>query len=130
MKYTLLAALVALSLGNAAAQPSDPCETQSTTLEINACAERTLKAQDRELNDVYRSLLASLAPSDKDDPTAYAEAKKKLITAQRAWISYRDNDCGAKFSLHALGTIRTAVYLGCLAERTEQRIKELRTWSE
>jgi hypothetical protein len=53
---------------------------------------------------------------------------QQLIAAQQAWISYRDQDCRAKHTLFATGTIRAAVFLGCLVERTEQRTRELRAW--
>ena len=98
-------------------------------MEINECAKRTLQVKDRELNDAYQKLVKSLTPDDKQDTTDYEGVKKQLLAGQRAWITYRDNDCKAKLTLHASGTIRGAVYLGCLAERTEQRTKELRSWS-
>lgn len=110
-------------------QSSDPCKTQSNTLEINECGKLTLKEKDRELNQAYQALMKSLKPDDKGDDTNFTEVKKKLQDAQRAWITFRDNDCQGKLALWASGTIRGALYLGCLAERTEQRTKELRNWA-
>ena len=98
-------------------------------MEIDECAKRTLQAKDKELNDAYQKLVKSLVPDDRQDTTDYEGVKKQLLAGQRAWITYRDNDCKAKLNLHASGTIRGAVYLSCLTERTEQRTKELRTWS-
>jgi uncharacterized protein YecT (DUF1311 family) len=129
LQVTLGLALWLFAL-TSSAQSSDPCNTQRTTIEINQCGQLTLKAKDKELNDAYRELLKSLVATDRVDETDYATVKRQLTDAQRAWINYRDNDCKAKLKLHESGTIRGAVYLGCLAERTEQRTKELKQWAE
>ena len=110
-------------------QSADPCKSQNNTLEIDECGKLTLKAKDKELNQAYQALLKSLKPDNKGDDTNFAEVKKRLLEAQRAWITFRDNDCKAKLTLWASGTIRGAMYLGCLTERTEQRTKELRNWA-
>lgn len=111
------------------AQSADPCKTQSTTLVINECGKLTLKEKDRELNQAYQALMKSLKADDTGDDRNFAEVKKKLQDAQRAWITFRDNDCQGKLSRWASGTIRGARHLGCLADRTEQRTKELRNWA-
>jgi uncharacterized protein YecT (DUF1311 family) len=128
LKRWLYATLIAAAALHAQAQSADPCLTQNNTLEINACAKQVLQTKDKEPNDAYQKLLKSFAPIDKSDDTDYATVKKQLTEGQRAWIHFRDNDCKAKYSMHAGGTIRNAVYLGCLAERTEQRTRELRIW--
>jgi uncharacterized protein YecT (DUF1311 family) len=128
MRFLLAFVIFTASLPNWA-QSSDPCLTQRNTLEIDQCGQLTLKAKDKELNEAYQKLVRSLAPADKADNTDYQAVKKQLLDAQRAWIAYRDNDCKAKLKLNESGTIRGAVYLGCLTERTEQRTKELRSWS-
>jgi len=114
---------------SAYAQTSDPCKTQSNTVEINQCARQTLETKDRELNEMYKHLLNSLVSQAKEAQVEYAEVRKMLQEAQRSWVKFRDADCNAKLSLWEQGSIRGAIYLGCLIERTEQRINELRTWS-
>jgi uncharacterized protein YecT (DUF1311 family) len=119
--------LATLCLG-ASAQTADPCKTQSNTVEMDACAKQTLTRQDKALNEAYQKLMKSLVPDDKDDRTDYTDVRKKLVDAQRAWITYRDNDCKAKLRLNENGTMRGVIYLGCLSDRTEQRTKELLQW--
>ena len=51
------------------------------------------------------------------------------MDAQRAWISFRDNDCKGRLVLYEAGTIRGAVYAGCLIEHTEQRTRALQAWT-
>lgn len=123
-------ALALLAVASFSHAQSDPCKTLSSTLEINQCGAITLKAKDRELNEAYQALLKSLKPEDKSDETDFADVKRRLVEAQRGWIVFRDNDCKAKMAYWSPGTIRGAMYLACLTERTEQRTKELRVWTQ
>lgn len=93
----------------AGAQPPNPCASASNTLEINECAQKELKAKDGELNKAYQALLKSLSPSMQGDTTDYAAVKRELAEAQRAWIKYRDSDCGAKYKFWEDGSIRGAM---------------------
>lgn len=113
----------------APAQNENPCQTQRNTIEINECAKLTLAEKDKALNAAYQKLLKSLVAEDKADKTNYADVRKQLLEAQRSWISYRDNDCKAKYTLYETGTIRGAVYWSCMIERTEQRTSELEQWT-
>lgn len=123
------ASVIMYSSGSALAQ-ADPCETQSNTIEINACAKQTLATSDKALNETYQKVLKSMESVGSEDKTDYVAVKRRLAEAQRAWAKFRDADCKAKLKLHEAGTIRAAIYLGCLAERTDQRTKELVQWSE
>lgn len=129
----LLAACTLPAVAQSAPQATaaaDPCATQRNTIEINQCAQQTQKDADRRLNEAYQALVKSLVPRGADDDTDYAAVRKRLVEAQRAWITFRDSDCEAKLKFWESGTIRGAVYQGCLTERTEQRIKELKAWRE
>lgn len=123
----LLAGLLLIPKPSAALS-ADPCYQQQNTLEINACLQKSYEKSDRVLNDTYQKLLRRLVAHSATDDTDYRRVRQQLIAAQLAWIRYRDNDCRAKLTLFAAGSIRHAVYLGCLLERSEQRTRELRTW--
>jgi uncharacterized protein YecT (DUF1311 family) len=61
----------------------NPCwKTAMTQSEINQCASLDAQAADADLNRIYGELLSKL----KNDSVA----TKKLRTAQRAWIVFRD----------------------------------------
>jgi len=124
----LLIGLMSLS-ARALAQAADPCATQANTLEINECLAVTLAARDKALNAAYQDLLKRLNPADRFDTTDYPRARKLLLDAQRAWISFRDNDCQGRVVLYETGTIRGAVYTGCLIAHTEQRTRALQNWT-
>jgi uncharacterized protein YecT (DUF1311 family) len=108
---------------------ADPCATQDNTIQINECLAATHAARDKALNAAYQDLLKRLVPADRFDTTDYPRARKHLIDAQRAWISFRDNDCKGRLVLYEAGTIRGAVYAGCLIEHTEQRTRALQVWT-
>jgi len=61
----------------------DACtEKNPTTGGLVECAEIAYKKWDLELNKNYRALLRKLKPADK----------QVLITSQRTWIAFRDNE--------------------------------------
>ena len=103
------------------------CKKAMTTLDINACAQADFELVEKKLNDTYRRVMKSL--SKPDEGLAYAEIKKGLIEAQRAWVVFREKDCDAYYTLHASGTIRTVMYIGCMQNHAEQRIKALEEYA-
>lgn len=100
------------------------CTTQTTTQDITACAQTRFAQQDRALNRVYQTALAVMAP-ENDPVSADPSARQLLIQAQRQWVMFRDADCRAMQQIYAGGSIASAIYLQCLAERSAQRMAEL-----
>ena|SRR6218665_1781293 len=120
--FAILLAVVAA----ASAHAGDPCETEANTIEINQCAKQKFEQQDKLLNAAYQAAL-QVVPSANEPGTSGETPRALLVKAQRRWVEFRDADCKAKYQVFAGGTIRNAIYLGCMRERTEQRIKELAT---
>jgi uncharacterized protein YecT (DUF1311 family) len=87
---------------------------------MNICASIAYQNADRKLNQVYRQLLPKLS----------AARKQKLITAQQAWIKFRDSSCEFERSAYEGGSIAPMIYGFCLANVTEQRTKDLRRYLE
>lgn len=96
------------------------CDNPMTQAEMNACAGIAYQNADRKLNQVYQQLLPKLSTT----------RKQKLITAQRAWIRFRDTSCDFERSEAAGGTMEPMLYSNCLASVTQQRIKDLETYLE
>src|SRR5437868_2127442 len=92
MKKTLLSAL--LLTASLAAQadetlltkPSGACMNRPdvTTAGMHACISAETARQDKSLNAAYKSLQQVIAPA----------RKPKLLDAQRAWLKFRDANCG------------------------------------
>ncbi|MFJ2988806.1 lysozyme inhibitor LprI family protein [Collimonas sp. NPDC087041] len=122
MRKLLMA--VCLVLPAAAFAQADPCLSQSTTADMNSCAKTEFDKDEKTLNDTYQQLLKQITKPDQDG-VRYGEVKKKLIEAQRAWVTFRKKDCDAVYTYNESGTIRTLEFLGCMRAHTVQRTKEL-----
>ncbi|MDJ0560233.1 MAG: lysozyme inhibitor LprI family protein [Microcystis sp. M53599_WE4] len=96
------------------------CNNPQTQSEMNICASIAYQNADRKLNQVYRQLLPKLS----------ASRKQKLISAQQAWIKFRDSSCEFERSAYEGGSLAPMIYGFCLADVTEQRTKDLRRYLE
>ncbi|ELP54369.1 hypothetical protein O53_3187 [Microcystis aeruginosa TAIHU98] len=96
------------------------CNNPQTQSEMNICASIAYQNADRKLNQVYRQLLPRLS----------AARKQKLISAQQAWIKFRDSSCEFERSAYEGGSLAPMIYGFCLANVTEQRTKDLRRYLE
>jgi len=92
------------------------CENAVSTPDLNECAAREQKQVEVKLNQVYQRVLKTVTAS---------KVRSQFVAAQRAWVKFREADCKAVYEQHADGTIRTVMYLGCMQNRAETRIKEL-----
>ena len=112
-----------------AAQPADPCAAANNTIEINECMSQQFVAVDRELNRANQDLLKRI---DANDPQHVdrTTVRRRLVEAQRSWVEFRKQDCDGMYKLFEGGSIRNARFHGCMIERTEKRIVELKGWDQ
>ncbi len=106
--------LLTSSSSNAQAQDIN-CENPRGTPEFNYCSEQEYQDADRQLNQTYQQLTATL---DR-------ESREQLTDAQLAWIKLRDTRCEA-VSAASVGGTGFATYLNtCLSYMTWQRTSQL-----
>ncbi|AFY83226.1 lysozyme inhibitor LprI family protein [Oscillatoria acuminata] len=114
-----LAGLMAIAPGcnqpSAVAQPRLNCNNPQTQGEMNACAGQRWQTSDRQLNQLYQALIPQLSNS----------RRQQLVTAQRAWITFRDSECEFYSSLAEGGSMQPMLRSGCLANLTDIRNSEL-----
>lgn len=125
----LLAGMAVMPVAHGASAPEQDCGNAANTLEINACLQKQQAQTEAQLNQVYREVLAQIS-AESAQPGSPAQMKQQFIGAQRAWISFREKDCQAVYTFWSQGTIRNAMYLGCMRSRAEQRIKELQEYTQ
>ena len=90
------------------------CSNATTQTEMNACANEAFKRSDAELNAVYGQIKKRL----KND----IDATKLLVTAQRAWIAFRDAECTFSASTSAGGSVQPMILSSfCRETRTFKR---------
>lgn len=104
--------LLLLSLLTVLAQP---VRAQSQS-EMNAQAARDAAIADRELNKVYKEVLATL-----DD-----EGAKLLKASQRAWIAFRDAEAASAADEARGGSMAPLLFSGTVGRLTEQRTQMLK----
>ena len=126
MTKTSIALLFAgLSLGllnlPALAETKPDCKNPMTQVDMTICAGRAAKASDRELNQVYRQVRAKYKGTSQDN---------RLVTAQLAWIKFRDAECAVSAGRFEGGTMAPMAYAGCVDRLTQQRTQDLKGYLE
>jgi uncharacterized protein YecT (DUF1311 family) len=97
------------------------CPTHpQTTLGLEGCAEHRIVRTDHQIDDVARSIFGRLY----DDA-----ARRRFIAAQRAWLAYREADCSSMSDQYEGGTLAALVAASCTADRSAQRLSDLRSFS-
>jgi len=93
------------------------CNDQAT---MNQCAAQQNAAADKELNALYQQITSRL----KSNP----DSKKQLVSAQRAWVAFRDAEC--KFSASGVegGSVYPLIYSNCVTELTRARVATFKTY--
>jgi len=109
------------------------CEQAYTTVELRTCFSDSYDEADKDLNDVYKKLIAShekaLQEAKKEgrEDLAYFQARlDSLRQAQRDWIKFRDSWCEYVTDPDAGGSIRPLIGLACVTDLTQQQTSKLR----
>ena len=103
------------------------CSKPQTQMEINDCASRDFQAADQALNAQYRISRDALR---KKDAAGGGTAEQALITAQRAWISARDEQCQQDDFASGGGSMAALEIANCKEELTRSRTQELKDLAE
>jgi uncharacterized protein YecT (DUF1311 family) len=115
---------------SAQSEPDVDCDNQNTQLDMNICAAQEYDEADAALNEQYNKTRRVLAEGDKELSDGETSAAKALLTAQRAWINYRDAHCEAVGFQARGGSMQPMLVSGCLAELTRTRTEELSTLAD
>ncbi len=97
---------------------SKPCMEEpggETTAGMKICANREVEAWDAQLNAEYKRLLGGLE----------GKSAEKIRSAQRAWITMRDGDCGLSYDAFEGGTIAGVIAGSCMLDHTATRALQL-----
>lgn len=94
------------------------CHNAQSTVEMKFCSQQSYAAADKRLNQVYRQVIAN---ADK-------EQRQLLVTAQKAWINFRDNNCNFESYFSRGGTGYEIFRNECLERLTKQRTQDLETY--
>jgi len=118
--------LALIGAGGASAEEID-CKSPTTQTDMTLCERARQDEADKALNVQYKKTRAAMVAIDKDQDDDMKGAEKALVTAQRAWITYRDAQCEAEGFQARGGTMEPMLVAGCIANVTDARTKELKT---
>ena len=124
-----LAALWTCVLPFASARADQPsaklCRAATSTPETQTCLHKALDAADAKLNAAYKKALSVIEQDDRP-LDAKATWKAQFTAAQRAWIAFRDADCGdLTFSEWNNGSGTTGALYACRYDKTVQRTEDI-----
>jgi uncharacterized protein YecT (DUF1311 family) len=124
----LLIALGVLAHSAPAVAANDiDCSDPKTTVEMNVCADAAFKEADKRLNALYKDALAYIESSDLEAPYDRKSWEEAMRASQRAWVAFRDADCTGLVPMEwSGGTGTSSAVMGCMTEKTEARINELK----
>jgi uncharacterized protein YecT (DUF1311 family) len=129
MRYTLihctiahctLALLFVIILGlTVRAHATDPANPE-TQMDVNNSAGTDFQAADRQLNAVYQRVLGRLR--------ALGLAQKRLGAAERAWLQFRDAECGFATTASEGGSAHAMLDTMCRTRLTQERVAQLTSY--
>lgn len=110
--FLLVLGLCSMNLAHAA-----PLQCDGNTLEIQACLAKKIDKANSRLTEYLSTAQARI---DKN-----FGSKPDLKAAQKAWIRYREIECGDVFDFWVQGTYRTIASAECELRLTRQRTHEV-----
>ncbi len=116
MRPTLILALAPLLLVSLA--HADECSNAPTQAALNQCASVQYKTADKELNRLYQEIGQGLKNQ--------AQTKQRLVSAQRAWVAFRDAECSYATSVVESGSLYPLAYSQCMTTLTKARVENLK----
>lgn len=126
MRLIPIAAVAALAMQAGAAAAQD-CNGAGSNVEITQCLDRVFRAEDAELNRVWKRANASIDGQDWLSPADRKGWRDDLLAAQRAWIAFKEADCNrAVVREWGGGSGTSGGVLSCLIGKTRERSRELR----
>ena len=100
-----------------------------STLGMTSCTNAEAQVWDKYLNLEYRETMAHLKAMDTEEAVYFQEFAKRVESlrgAQRAWIAFRDAECGLEYAMWGSGSMRNIAWASCALDMTAKRPIELR----
>lgn len=117
-------------IGAAAEACMEKTQGGYSTAGMAGCVAAEIDVWDGFLNREYKGLRALMAEADANASAGNVSRVDALRDTQRAWIAYRDAECGFNWAMFQEGTMRLLVAVGCRLDMTAQRSMELRDYRE
>ncbi len=127
MRRLTIAAFAFALAGPALAQDVPGCGNESSNIEIGNCVSAAYQTADKELNVIWPKVLAFIDTQGDTMPAAALEAwKATIVAAQKAWVTFKESDCGAVAYEWWGGSGASIAETSCLYAHTAQRVEDLK----
>jgi uncharacterized protein YecT (DUF1311 family) len=127
MRRLTIAAFAFACAVPAIAQDVPGCDNATSNVEIGNCVYAAYQKADKELNDIWPKVLAYIdTQSDYVPPDALQKWKATIVAAQKAWVSFKESDCGAVQFEWWGGSGAGIAETSCLYAHTAQRVDDLK----
>lgn len=127
MRSVLIAlAILLLPLSAQAQDPEVDCEDAQTQMEMTYCAQQDFAEADELLNAQYKQSRQATKAADADAMPDLEGADAALVTAQRAWVAFRDAHCASYGYQARGGSMEPMLIYACQANLTRQRTEQLK----
>jgi uncharacterized protein YecT (DUF1311 family) len=120
-------------LAQALAAPVPQCAEPVTQAEMTACAGQDYLRADAALNAQWEQTATHVRQRDTmydhshEDRPGFHE---RLLSAQRAWLAFRDAHCATEGDLARGGSLEPMMIAHCKAQLTQERTRQLRAIAE
>lgn len=132
--FRLAAAALLFLTGGAAgpafADDAPDCKAPQTQADMTICAGKDHDKADKDLNAAYQKLRKQLADRDKTADASSKGATDALVTAQRAWVAFRDANCALSGFQARGGSMEPMLIASCLADMSSKRAEELKALTD
>jgi len=124
---------VLLFAQSSAAEPVLDCANAITQVDMTACAARDWQEADAALNAQWEQTAAHMRQRDAMYDHSHEDRPgfhDQLLSAQRAWLAFRDAHCTTEGYVARGGTLEPMLVAQCKAELTRQRTRQLQSIEE
>jgi uncharacterized protein YecT (DUF1311 family) len=126
-RLTIAAFMLALA-GPALAQDVPGCDNATSNVEIGNCVYAAYQKADKELNAIWPKVLAYIDTQGDNVPAdALQKWKATIVAAQKAWVTFKESDCGAVQYEWWGGSGAGIAETSCLYAHTAQRVEDLKS---
>jgi uncharacterized protein YecT (DUF1311 family) len=102
----------------AAVSNSPDCKNTPIQAELNECAQAEFLKADRALNAQWKTTVIVFRERSRED-------EARLRAAQRAWLTFRDAECEARWPFDLGVSLDKMLHINCLTNLTIERTEML-----
>jgi uncharacterized protein YecT (DUF1311 family) len=108
----------------------DICEFTGSSKQDNECSYKRFQVIEAKLNIRYKQLLAEFDKIVREDPERLAALKPRFVSAQKAWIKFRESECQAIEVWYTNGKLQPSLYYGCMERLAIERLKAFDSFTD